>query len=216
MNAPAVTAIRTAAVSAVATQPRADRRGRRTRPRDGGGDPHRCPHTASTGALISQRTCTALCVQTTSGRARRAPALQREPSASSGRGDALSASKDERAADGLLPSTNASRSLCYRATGKDQRRRVTVRRQPEFLALQEARRRETIEDFRATYAKRAGSEGTLSHAVRRCRLRRTRYSGQARVQLGHILTAVAINFVRLGEWFTDLPRSKTWSPPLCC
>jgi len=102
-----------------------------------------------------------------------------------------------------------SRALCYRATGKYQRRLVTVRRHPEFLALSAARQRESADEFAATYAPRAGIEGTLSRGVRRCRLRRTRYVGHARVHLGHVLTAAAINFVRLGEWFTNVPRPKT-------
>jgi hypothetical protein len=102
-----------------------------------------------------------------------------------------------------------SRTLCYHATGKYQRRMVTVRRQPEFLALTAARQRESMATFAATYAKRAGIEGTLSRGVRRCRLRRTRYIGLPRVHLGHIVTAVAINFVRLGEWFAGIPRAST-------
>ena len=90
---------------------------------------------------------------------------------------------------------------------------MTIRRQPEFGALQAARHRESADEFRATYGKRAGIEGTLARGLRRCRLRRTRYTGQTRVHLGHILTAVAINAVRLGEWFATVPRAKTRRSP---
>lgn len=107
-----------------------------------------------------------------------------------------------------------SRVACFRSTStKHQRRTVTIRRQAEFVALQAARHRESAEEFRAAYGKRAGIEGTLSRSIRRCRLRRTRYRGLARVHLAHLLTAVAINFLRLGEWFTAVPRTKTRRSP---
>lgn len=107
-----------------------------------------------------------------------------------------------------------SRACCYRSTStKHQRRTLTIRRQPEFVALQMARRREDAAEFRGIYGQRAGVEGTLSRGIRRCRLRRTRYRGQARVHLGHVLTAVAINAVRLGEWFADVPRPRTRRSP---
>jgi transposase len=102
-----------------------------------------------------------------------------------------------------------NRERCTRSTTKSPRRTITVRREPEYQALQEARHRASTEDFRKTYAKRARVEGTLSRAVRRTRLRRTRYVGEARVHLGHLLGAVALNFLRLGEWFTATPRAKT-------
>lgn len=67
---------------------------------------------------------------------------------------------------------------------------------------------------RRQYASQAaGIEGTLSRGIRRCRLRRTRYIGLARVHRAHVLTAVAINVLRLGEWFTEVPRAKTRRSP---
>jgi transposase len=103
----------------------------------------------------------------------------------------------------------SSRLRCTRSTTQSPRRTLTVRREPEYRALQAARERAGTEDYSKTYAKRAGIEGTLSRAVRRTRLRRTRYIGAARVHLGHLLGAVALNFLRLGEWLTALPRAKT-------
>jgi transposase len=102
-----------------------------------------------------------------------------------------------------------SRELCTRSTKQSPRRTITVRREAEYQALQAARGRAGTEDFVKTYAKRAGIEGTISRAVRRTRLRRTRYIGEARVHLGHLLGAVALNFLRLGEWLTGAPRAKT-------
>lgn len=59
------------------------------------------------------------------------------------------------------------------------------------------------------YATRAGIEGTLSGGVRRCRLRRVRSIGLRTTHRAHVLTAVALNIVRLGEWLTGQPRAHT-------
>ncbi len=105
------------------------------------------------------------------------------------------------------------RARCTRSTKKYPRRTVTIRRQEAYVALQGARERERTEDFVEEYARRAGIEGTLSRGIRTCDLRRTRYVGLARVHLGHVLTAVALNFLRLGEWFADVPHTKTRRSP---
>ena len=76
-----------------------------------------------------------------------------------------------------------------------------------------ARQREATEAFQAEYARRAGIEGTISRGIRSTRLRRTRYIGLARVHLGHILTAVGLNVLRLGEWFLETARAKTRITP---
>jgi hypothetical protein len=82
----------------------------------------------------------------------------------------------------------------------------------QYEALRAAREREQTEAYAAEYARRAGVEGTLSQAVRRAGLRRSRYVGLARTHLGHILAATAINFVRIGEWLAGTPRAKTRRP----
>ena len=65
----------------------------------------------------------------------------------------------------------------------------------------------------AEYARRAGIEGTLSRGVRTCGLRRTRYIGEAKVHLGHLLAAASVNFLRVSEWLLDMPRAKTRQSP---
>jgi transposase len=91
----------------------------------------------------------------------------------------------------------------------DRERRVVVRPQTEQTALQAARARQKTAEFAAAYAARAGIEGSLSQGVRRCRLRRSRYVGMARVHLGHVLTAAGLNFLRAGQWLLDTPRART-------
>ncbi len=108
----------------------------------------------------------------------------------------------------------SSRPACCRAQGRSPRRTLCLRPRAQFEALQSARQREsTRNNFGETYARRAGIEGTLARGIRRCRLRRTRYRGQPKVHLGHILTATGLNFLRLGEWFADTPRRHSRRSP---
>jgi transposase len=88
-------------------------------------------------------------------------------------------------------------------------RTMKLRAHAEFLALQAARQRQQTPEFRQQYAKRAGIEGTLSQGVRRSRMRRSRYIGLARTALQHLLTAAALNLVRVVAWLQQTPRAKT-------
>ena len=76
-------------------------------------------------------------------------------------------------------------------------------------ALQAARREQTTDEFRSRYAARAGIEGTHEQAIRRCGLRRCRNIGEAKAHLQHLLTAAAINVVRLSEWWAGTPLART-------
>ena len=64
-----------------------------------------------------------------------------------------------------------------------------------------------------TYARRAGVEGSFTQANRRSDLRHARYIGLAKTHLQHILTAVAINLVRVLAWLADVPRAITRTTP---
>lgn len=96
------------------------------------------------------------------------------------------------------------REHCVKSPGKA--RDLSLRPRMEFEALQQARHRQKTDEWKQQYAARAGIEGTISQRVRRCDLRRARYIGLARTHLQHILTAVALNLVRLYAWFTEQPR----------
>ena len=63
--------------------------------------------------------------------------------------------------------------------------------------------------FRAHYAQWAGIEGTISLAVRRFELRKTRYVSLAKTNLQMLAMAVAINLHRLSDWWQDKPRAAT-------
>lgn len=100
-----------------------------------------------------------------------------------------------------------ARARCTRA--KHQGRSLTVRTQAEHEALQQARHDQETAAWKGRYAKRAGIEGTLSQAVRAFGLRQCRYIGHAKAKLQHLLTAVALNFVRLDAWLRGEPRAET-------
>jgi hypothetical protein len=51
-------------------------------------------------------------------------------------------------------------------------------------------------------------EGTIGQAVA-LGARRSRYLGLAKTHLAHILTATAINLIRLDAWWTDTPLGHT-------
>ncbi len=99
------------------------------------------------------------------------------------------------------------RPLCTRA--KTGARVVGLQAREHHEALQVARRNQTSEAFRDSYAARAGIEGTHGQAVRRCGLRHCRYLGLPKIYLQHILTAVALNVVRIAEWLAGTPLAKT-------
>ena len=90
---------------------------------------------------------------------------------------------------------------------------LTLRPHDDYLAVQAARQRELTPAFKAQYALRAGVEGTLSQGTRAFGLRRARSIGQARTHLQHVLTAAAMNFVRVGLWLTGTPRARTRQSP---
>lgn len=90
-----------------------------------------------------------------------------------------------------------------------RRRTITLRKEEHHLALLAARERETTRAFKKEYAQRAGIEGTISQGVRAFGLRRAKYVGLAKTHLQHVLTATAINFTRISNWLSDIPREKT-------
>jgi transposase len=99
------------------------------------------------------------------------------------------------------------RSRCTRS--KVEPRIITLQARKEFEALQSVRRNQATEKSRKNYAARAGIEGTHSQAIRRCGLRRCRYIGLAKTRLQHVITAVAINLVRVAEWHNDARSADT-------
>jgi len=101
----------------------------------------------------------------------------------------------------------ASRSRCTRA--KVEPRIIGLQTREQFEALQSARKRQTTPEFSQQYAARSGIEATHEQALRRCGLRHSRYIGLAKTHLQHLITATAINLVRLSDWFAGLSPAPT-------
>jgi transposase len=92
------------------------------------------------------------------------------------------------------------RSDCTKA--KVGFRTLTLRSRKFYQTLVAARERQSTPSFKKEYAARAGVEGTISQATRAFGLRRCRYRGFPKTRLQHIITAAAINLVRVWEWWT--------------
>lgn len=99
------------------------------------------------------------------------------------------------------------RSRC--TTAATNPRQVTFRPQAQHEAIQMARERQQTQAFKDRYAKRAGVEGTLSQGVRVFDLRRSRYLGEAKTHLQHVITAAAMNVTRLLAWLMEVPLGET-------
>ena len=71
----------------------------------------------------------------------------------------------------------------------------------QHQAIQAAREKQQTPEFKEQYSKRAGVEGTISQGTRTFGLRRCRYRGSAKTGLQNIITAAAINLVRVWDWW---------------
>jgi transposase len=99
------------------------------------------------------------------------------------------------------------RLLCTKSSTTG--RVVHVRPQAAHEALQVRRQEQHTPEFRHVYETRAGIEGTISQAVRGMGVRRARYDGLQKTHLQHLLTAVAINVVRIDAILTQVSRGTT-------
>ncbi len=99
------------------------------------------------------------------------------------------------------------RHLCTRS--KTEPREITLRPKDEHLAIVKRRKQQKTKTWSKKYNQRAGVEGTISQGVRGLGLRKCRYVGLDKVHLQHILTATAMNAIRLFAWFEGIPLAKT-------
>jgi len=99
------------------------------------------------------------------------------------------------------------RSNCTRS--QNGPRALKLRAQKQHEALQQARMRQKTDEFKQLYKKRAGVEGTISQGARTYGLRSSRYIGQAKTHLQNIISAVAIDLIRLVDWLNNIQPAKT-------
>jgi transposase len=113
--------------------------------------------------------------------------------------------------DGATCRACPARPAC--TTAKGAPRQLTVRPQVHHEAIQAARLRQETPEFKAQYALRSGVESSLSQGVRRFDLRRSRYIGLARTHLQQLLTATAMNVVRVIAWLWGEPLGERRRQP---
>jgi transposase len=99
------------------------------------------------------------------------------------------------------------RAQCTRS--KKEPRIIGLQPRDQYEALQTTREVQTTGAFRQQYAARAGVESTHEQAIRRCGLRQCRYIGLAKTHLQHVVTATAINLIRVGDWLAGTPIAPT-------
>jgi transposase len=96
-----------------------------------------------------------------------------------------------------------ARADCATCTSRGQRTRsksgrlLTLDTQETYTLLAQARMRQQTDGFKTEYGLRSGVESLMSQVMRACDIGRTRYLGQARTHLQHVLIAVAISLVGL-------------------
>jgi len=95
---------------------------------------------------------------------------------------------------------------------KRVRRTLTILPEVQYESQRKIREREKTPEYRKEYQRRCGIEGTISQAVRGFGIRRSRYIGQAKTHLQQVVSATAINFVRVNNWLHEVPVAKTRQP----
>ena len=102
----------------------------------------------------------------------------------------------------------SSRTKCVRNKAGHARR---LHPPPRSLYEAQAAIREILstDEGRREYQNRAGIEGTLSQAVRRGSLRRSRYRGLQKTHLQEIAVATGINLLRTINFLNNQPIAKT-------
>src|SRR6266516_5036549 len=92
---------------------------------------------------------------------------------------------------------------------KAKRRSLSVRRQEAHFAFDAARQREQTEAVKKEYAKRAGVEGVHAQGERTMGLLRSRYMGEPRTHLQHVVTATAMKVCRWHDWLEGISPHAT-------
>lgn len=100
-----------------------------------------------------------------------------------------------------------ARAECTSATRGG--RQLTIRPRRVHQALAAARARQTTKGFARTYRLRAGVEGTIRQAVAVTDARHARYRGLPKTHLQNVVSAAALNLIRLDAWFNGIPLDRT-------
>jgi hypothetical protein len=100
------------------------------------------------------------------------------------------------------------RARCTRAP--DNPRHLTFRPRLQYETQRRLRAEQATPAWRDRYAHRSGIEGTIAQASHRSDLHQARYRGLPKTHLQHVLTALALNLVRVDAWLTGIPLGASW------
>jgi Transposase DDE domain len=89
-------------------------------------------------------------------------------------------------------------------------RHLTFRPRAQYETQRQLRTEQTTDTWLDRYAHRSGIEGTIAQASRRSDIHHARYRGLAKTHLQHVLTAVALDLVRVDAWLTGVPLGGSW------
>ncbi len=101
------------------------------------------------------------------------------------------------------------RPRCTKAANGKWGRSLTLLPREQQQILEEQRAEQQTDAWKERYNVRAGVEGTISQAVRRTHLRRTPYRGQSKTRLANVLSATALNIIRVDAWLNETPLGTT-------
>jgi hypothetical protein len=104
------------------------------------------------------------------------------------------------------------RARCTRAPTNP--RHLTFRPRPQYEAQRQLRAEQATPAWQERYARRSGIEGTIAQASRRSDLHQARYRGLPKTHLQHVLTALALNLVRVDAWLTGAVTTGSWTSRL--
>jgi hypothetical protein len=104
------------------------------------------------------------------------------------------------------------RSRCTRS--QDNARHVTFLPRRQQQAQQRIRAEQATAAWRQRYVLRCRVESLISQASRRSDLHQARYRGLAKTHLQHVLTALALNLVRVDAWLTGAATTGSWTSQL--
>lgn len=93
-------------------------------------------------------------------------------------------------------------------SSKTNARKLTLRHREQHETLERARAAQATTAWKLRYNVRAGVEGTI-HQATATGIRRSRYIGLPKTHLAHVLTATALNLIRLDAWWTGSPVRGT-------
>lgn len=104
------------------------------------------------------------------------------------------------------------RARCTRSA--ENPRGITFRPREKFEAQQQIRAEQATDGWKQRHTIRAGVEGLISQASARSDIHNARYRGKPKTFLQHVLTAMAINLIRLDAWLAGIPMQGAWASQL--